>query len=39
MSSVFGLIFAILFLKEDIRIYQMGAIAIMISGIYLMTRE
>lgn len=39
MSSVFGLIFAILFLKEDIKIYQIGAIAIMISGIYLMTRE
>lgn len=39
MSSVFGLIFAILFLKEDIGIYQVGAIAIMISGIYLMTRE
>lgn len=39
MSSVFGLIFAILFLKEDIGIYQVGAIAIMISSIYLMTRE
>ena len=39
MSSVFGLVFAILFLKEDIKIYQIGAIAIMISGIYLMTRE
>jgi drug/metabolite transporter (DMT)-like permease len=39
MSSVFGLIFAILFLKEGIGIYQVGAIAIMISGIYLMTRE
>jgi drug/metabolite transporter (DMT)-like permease len=39
MSSVFGLIFAILFLKEDIGIYQVGAIAIIISGIYLMTRE
>ncbi|HKC79516.1 MAG TPA: DMT family transporter [Nitrosopumilaceae archaeon] len=39
MSSVFGIIFAFVFLHEQISIYQIIAIAIMLSGIYLINRQ
>jgi drug/metabolite transporter (DMT)-like permease len=39
MSSVFGLVFAFVFLHEQISIYQIIAIAIMLSGIYLINRQ
>jgi drug/metabolite transporter (DMT)-like permease len=35
MSSVFGLVFAVIFLHEQISSYQIAAIAIMLFGIYL----
>ena len=38
-SSVFGLIFAIVFLHERISVYQLIAICVMISGIYLISRK
>lgn len=38
-SSVFGLIFAILFLHEQISTFQIVAICVMITGIYLMNRK
>ncbi len=38
-SSVFGLIFAVLFLHEQISAYQIAAIVIMLSGIYLINRK
>ena len=38
-SSVFGLIFAIMFLHEQISLYQIIAICIMIIGIYLISRK
>jgi drug/metabolite transporter (DMT)-like permease len=38
-SSVFGLIFAVLFLHEEVSIYQIGAIIVMISGVYLINRK
>jgi len=39
MASVFGLIFASVFLHEQISAYQAGAIAIMLAGIYLINRK
>lgn len=39
MSSVFGLVFAFVFLHEQISIFQIIAIAIMLSGIYLINRQ
>lgn len=36
LSAVFGLIFAVLFLRETISVYQILAIAIMLIGIFLM---
>lgn len=39
MSSVFGIIFAFTFLHEQISIYQIIAIVIMLSGIYLINRQ
>ena len=38
-SSVFGLIFAVLFLHEQISAFQISAICIMIVGIYLINRK
>ena len=38
-SSVFGLIFAILFLHEQISVFQIAAICVMILGIYLINRK
>lgn len=38
-SSVFGLIFAVVFLHENISMYQIIAIIVMISGIYLINRK
>lgn len=37
-SSVFGLIFAVLFLHEQVSIFQIIAICVMILGIYLINR-
>lgn len=39
MSSVFGVVFAAIFLHEQIRPYQVIAIVIMLAGIYLMNRK
>ena len=39
MSSVFGIVFAFIFLHEQISIYQIIAIIIMLSGIYLINRQ
>ncbi|HYL67133.1 MAG TPA: DMT family transporter [Nitrosopumilaceae archaeon] len=39
LSSVFGIVFAFTFLHEQISIYQIIAIAIMLSGIYLINRQ
>ncbi len=39
MSSVFGLVFASVFLHEQISLYQTIAIAIMLTGIYLINRK
>ncbi len=39
MSSVFGLIFAGLFLREQISVFQIIAIVIMLTGIYLINRK
>ena len=39
MSSVFGLVFASVFLHEQISLYQTAAIAIMLTGIYLVNRK
>lgn len=39
MASVFGLVFASVFLHEQISAYQAGAIAIMLAGIYLINRK
>ena len=39
LSSIFGIIFAFTFLHEQISIYQIIAIAIMLSGIYLINRQ
>ena len=39
MSSVFGIVFALTFLHEQISIYQIIAIVIMLSGIYLINRQ
>ncbi|MGH2611682.1 MAG: DMT family transporter, partial [Rhabdochlamydiaceae bacterium] len=39
MSSVFGLVFADIFLHEQISQYQIIAIAIMLTGIYLIDRQ
>lgn len=38
-SSVFGLIFAVIFLHEQISMYQIAAIVVMISGVYLINRK
>ena len=38
-SSVFGLIFAVLFLHEQVSMYQIAAIVVMISGVYLINRK
>lgn len=38
-SSVFGLIFAILFLHEQVSVFQIVAICVMILGIYLINRK
>lgn len=38
-SSVFGLIFAVLFLHEQVSVYQICAIVVMISGVYLINRK
>ena len=39
MASVFGLVFASVFLHEQISAYQAGAIAIMLMGIYMINRK
>ena len=39
MASVFGLVFASVFLHEQISAYQTGAIAIMLTGIYMINRK
>lgn len=39
MSSVFGLVFAAIFLHEQISMYQIMAILIMLAGIYLINRQ
>ncbi|MDH2906484.1 MAG: DMT family transporter [Candidatus Nitrosotalea sp.] len=39
MSSVFGLVFASVFLHEQISLYQAAAIAVMLTGIYLVNRK
>ncbi|MGI0017891.1 MAG: DMT family transporter [Nitrosotalea sp.] len=39
MSSVFGLVFASVFLHEQISLYQIVAIAIMLTGIYTINRK
>lgn len=39
MSSVFGVVFAAIFLHEQISLYQVIAIVIMLAGIYLMNRK
>ena len=39
MSSVFGLVFASVFLHEQISTYQASAIAIMLTGIYMINRK
>lgn len=39
MSSVFGLAFASVFLHEQISMYQASAIAIMLTGIYMINRK
>ncbi len=39
MSSVFGLVFASVFLHEQISMYQIAAIAIMLTGIYAINRK
>ena len=39
MASVFGLVFASVFLHEQISAYQAGAIAIMLTGIYMINRK
>jgi len=38
-SSVFGLIFAVLFLHEQVSVFQIFAIGVMILGIYLINRK
>ncbi|MGQ9781853.1 MAG: DMT family transporter [Nitrososphaeria archaeon] len=38
-SAVFGLTFAVTFLKESMSVYQVVAIAIMMSGVYLMNKN
>lgn len=38
-ASVFGLVFASVFLHEQISTYQAGAIAIMLTGIYMINRK
>ena len=38
-SSIFGLIFAVLFLHEQVSVFQIVAICIMIVGIYLITKK
>jgi drug/metabolite transporter (DMT)-like permease len=38
-SSVFGLIFAVLFLHEQLSIYQIASICVMILGIYMIARK
>lgn len=39
MASVFGLVFASVFLHEQIDAYQIAAIAIMLTGIYMINRK
>lgn len=39
MASVFGLVFASVFLHEQISLYQIAAIAIMLTGIYIINRK
>ncbi len=39
LSSVFGLVFALVFLHEQISMYQASAIAIMLTGIYMINRK
>jgi drug/metabolite transporter (DMT)-like permease len=39
MSSVFGLIFAIIFLNEPISAYQITAVIAMLAGIYTVNRK
>ncbi|MHB8602745.1 MAG: DMT family transporter [Nitrosotalea sp.] len=39
MASVFGLVFASVFLHEQISLYQIAAIAIMLTGIYTINRK
>ena len=38
-SSVFGLIFAVLFLHEQVSVYQIASICVMILGIYMINRK
>lgn len=38
-SSVFGLIFAVIFLHEQVSVYQVIAISVMILGIYMINRK
>jgi len=38
-SSIFGLVFATLFLHEAVGVYQLIAVTIMLFGIYLIARE
>lgn len=38
-SAIFGLFFAAVFLHEDVGVYQIVAIAVMLSGIYLIERH
>ena len=39
LSAVFGLIFAALLLHEPIGIYQVIAVSIMVTGVYLMYKN
>jgi drug/metabolite transporter (DMT)-like permease len=39
LSSVFGLVFAAIFLGEQVSVYQMLAAAIMLCGIYIINRK
>lgn len=39
MSSIFGLVFAGIFLHEQISVFQIIAIVIMLTGIYLISRK
>jgi drug/metabolite transporter (DMT)-like permease len=38
-SAVFGLTFAVIFLRESMSIYQVTAVAIMMTGVYIMNKN